>query len=312
MENNILTQIYNDPKSKKLPLLEYVQMIVNEDLNTKNCKLEDERYLNVEDERYLYDSKKIGANEISFCFENNPIFRVGNCIRKLYFQINNAIGEDKDISDIEMIERNHLVVKQWIDKFKLVGIYEEPKKQRIKTAGIEIESTEDGFINDPSSQNNINYALMIKPVNDTAFSILNVCWAEEPMILPIHIPEIILNLLILKKPIKLIYVGKNNPSKVQEFNIGTSNKKLKINGVVQSFIEIDGVLQDIKEIGYALNNNMIPERKYISRILDPADAYKLADFNIVTKKEVMNLINGKEYLYWGCEKCKYSNICNSY
>ena len=312
MENNILTQIYNDQKiTEKKTLFEYVKILCDEEMNTINNKLKEEKYKNAEDDRYLDENKIFKANEFSYCFDGKDLLRVGNCIRKLFFQINNTIGLPREIEEKELYERNRLIINQWIDKLSFLKIYEEPKNEIIEQFNIQIQSTENGFIYDPSK--NIKYALMIKPVNDTSFSILNTIWPQslEPTILPIHIPEVILNLLILKKPIKVLYVGKNNCGKIQEFNIGISKQKLTINRVVQDHININYIFEDLKETSFAFTNNVIPPQKYKEVIIDPADAYKLSELNIVNNKESALLANGKPYRYWQCNDCRYKNTCNS-
>lgn len=314
MENNILTQIYNDPKNEEPKgLFEYVKILCDKYANTINNEINENKYKNAEDGRMLDKDKVFKASEFGMCIDNKELLRVGPCIRKLYFQLTGTIGLPREIEEMETHERNKLVVKQWLNKFDYLQITREPEHKVIEQAGIKIQSTEDAFIYDAVRRN--TYVLMIKPVNDTAFSIRDRVFPSfanvKPQILNSHIAEVILNMIILKQPVKLLYVGKNNCGMVQEFNIGVSKQKLVVNGEVKELIDVTSVFRDIKETAHAFLNDMIPPRKFNEYIVNQQDAAELFDLGFVNKKELQEILNGKPYVNFYCNSCRFREVCKS-
>lgn len=314
MENNILTQIYNDPKNEETKtLFEYVKELYDKHINTINNKINEEEYKNVEDSRILDKEKIIKASEIGMCIDNKELFRIGPCIRKLFFQLNGTIGLPKEVEELELHERNEVIIKQWLKKLNYLKIFKEPEHKIIEQYGIKLQSTEHGFIYDVTKNN--TYALMIKPVNDTAFSVRDKVFPNfpnvKPTILNSHITEVIINMIILKQPIKLLYVGKNNCGMIQEFNIGISKQKLVVNGEIKELIDVTSIFNDIKEIGYALLNDMIPPRKFCEHIVNQQDAAELFTLGLVNKKELQSILNGGTYINFYCNSCRFRELCKS-
>lgn len=314
MENNILTQIYNDPKNEdKKGLFEYVKILCDKYANTINNEINENKYKNVEDGRMLDKDKVFKASEFGMYIKNKELLRIGGCIRKIYFQLTGAIGLPREIEEIELYERNKLVVKQWLNKLDYLKIIKEPEHKIAEQCGLKIQSTEDAFIYD--ARNNMTYALMIKPVNDTAFSIRDKIFPNlphlKPQILTSHITEIILNMLILKQPVKILYVGKNQSGLVKEFDCGILKKMLTVNGEVQEQINVMSIFNDLQETYHAFKENIIPPRKYKKYKVNQEEATELFDLGFINKKELTEVLNGKEYLNFYCNSCRFRNICNS-
>lgn len=314
MEKNILTQIYNDPKNEKPKgLFEYVKIFCDQYVNTINNEINESKYKNAEDERTLDEEKIFKTSEFGLCIDNNELYRVGPCIRKLYFQLTGTIGLPREIEEIETHERNQLVIKQWLNKLDFLKIIKEPEHKIIEQYNIKIQSTENAFIYDAKKNN--TYALMIKPVNDTAYSIRDKVFPNfpniKPQILNSHIAEVILNMIILKQPVKLLYVGKNQSGMVQEFNIGISKQKLVINGEIKENIDVTSIFKDIGEISHAFLNKIIPPKKFNEYIVKQEEAAELFDMGFINKKELQEILNGKPYKNFYCNSCRYREICNS-
>lgn len=313
MQNNILTQIYNDPKSENKPLFDYVKFFCDKYVNTINNKVKEEKYKNAEDSRILDNEKIIKASEFGMCIDDKELYRTGSCIRKVFLQLIGAIGLPREVSEIEIHERNNLIIKQWMNKLDFLKIIKKPEHKVIDQMGLKIQSTEEAFIYDPRS--NITYGLLIKPVNDTAFSIRDKLFPQfdnqKPQILNSHLAEIIMNMLILKKPIKIIYVGKNDPKLVREFDCGISNKRLTVNGEIKENINVLSVFKDVKELQHALDNNIIPPKKYKKIQTNQEEAIGLFDLGFINKKEFNEILNGKEYLNFYCNSCRFRNVCNN-
>lgn len=315
MENNILTQIYNDPKNlEPKELFEYVQDLYTEYINSINNEIGENSYKNAEDSRMLDEEKILKANEFGMSISNNELFRTGSCIRKVYFQLNGAIGENRKIDDVEIEERNKLIIEQWLRKLEFLKILAKPEHKVASENGLRIQSTENGFIYD--ARKGMTYALLIKPVNDTAFSIRDRLFPSfpnmKPDILNSHVPEIIVNMLILKQPVKILYVGKNNPSLVREFDCGISNRLLTVNGEIKENINVLSVCEDIKQLNYALEEKVIPPRKYKEYTgISQEETADLLNLNFINKREMTEILNGKPYLNFYCSSCRYKNICNS-
>lgn len=313
MKNNIIFQIYNDEKIvDKKELFDYVKELYNEHINSINC--DNDQYKNVEDNRFLDEKKIIKANEIGYTIDGKEHCRVGSCIRNTFFNINNSIGLPISSSEIDLYERNQLIKKQFIDKLKFVQIYEEPKNIIVSQKNLSIQSTEDGFIYD-AKKNNI-YALLIKPINDSAFAVKNVLAPTyenlKSDLMPVHIPEIIVNMLILQKPIKIVYIGKNNPDFIVSFDCGINKQKLTVNNERREYLDISYVSTDMKELNHALETNIVPPRKYKNIILSKEEAVEMFELKMITNRELNDIINLKEsYLDFHCTNCKYKNICDS-
>lgn len=315
MENNIITQIYNDPKNTEpKELFEYVKELYEKYINSINNEIGENQYKNAEDSRILDNEIIFKANEFGFCINNDELLRVGSCIRKLYFQLTGAIGEPRKVQELEVHERNKLIIDQWIKKLDFLKIIEKPEHKVITQAGIKIETTENAFIYD--ARKNTTFALIIKPINDTAFSIRDIIFPTfsniKPQILNTHIPEIILNMLILKQPVKLLYVGKNNPEMIKEFDCGITRKKLVVNGEVKEEIDVTYIFEEIKQIAYALLEKVVPPRKYKEyKALNKKQISDLFELKFINKKEMTEILNGDSYINFYCKDCRYRNICNA-
>ena len=201
-----------------------MQEVYNTYINTLNN--ESEVYKNTED-RKIYIEKIFKASDFSFCVSELEELEIGHCCRETYFRFKNSYQDNVTSKVTEDIEKNMLSKEQFLRKLKLVDIYKESENTIVNTFGLNIETTEDGFIYD--YERDKEYILLIKPVNDSVGIIKNKVWNKfNAKPLSYHIPEIMLNMFLIRKPLKLIYVGKNNSELYKEFNFGFQDSCLSI------------------------------------------------------------------------------------
>ena len=204
-ENNIINQIIQDNIKKKengenieqTSWIQIMQEVYNTYINTLNN--ESEVYKNTED-RKIYIEKIFKASDFSFCVSELEELEIGHCCRETYFRFKNSYQDNVTSKVTEDIEKNMLSKEQFLRKLKLVDIYKEPENTIVNTFGLNIETTEDGFIYD--YERDKEYILLIKPVNDSVGIIKNKVWNKfNAKPLSYHIPEIMLNMFLIRKPL---------------------------------------------------------------------------------------------------------------
>lgn len=314
-ENNIIQQIYKDENMVDTKTtIEYVQDLMKMYYSTLNNEEGEKAYLNNEDFRILTGPTYLRPNEVGMVL-SNPNIRVGGCRRELYLKINGAIKEDKDLSEIETIERNNLIKQQWLDKFnfcKVLGEYEDSEEKMCFSTTF--RSFEKNYIMD--YKKNKKYTLLIKPVNDTAYSVRDTIWPSNPMMQPkmmyIHLPEAVALMYYYKAPVKLIYVGKNNTEMFQEFNIGAKSDKVTINGAPLEFTSLSTFITEIENTRDIIKGDKIPPRDFnIEQVLDAQTINEMLDLNIINNRTASGLLRGDRYTDFKCQSCKYFNLCKT-
>lgn len=314
-ENSIIKQIFEDKNIiDHKTVIEYVQDLMKTYYSTLNNEEGEKAYLNNEDFRILTGPTYLRPNEIGMIL-SNPKIRVGGCKRELFLKINGAIKEDKELSEIETIERNNLVKQQWLDKFefcKILGTYEDSEEQIVSNTTF--RSFENKYMID--YKKNRQYTLLIKPLNDTAFSVRDIVWPSNNLINPkmmyIHLPEVAVLMYYYKAPVKLIYVGKNNTELFQEFNIGAKQDKITVNGVPLEFTSLTALKTEIENTRDIIAGNRIPPRDFhIEQILDRETIDEMVDLNIINSRTASGLYQGKPYTDFKCQSCKYYNLCQT-
>jgi hypothetical protein len=314
-ENHVFNQMNKDEKVEtKRTFAESINELYKLRINTLNN--EEKAYENVEDPRVLDEKKSIYASEIGYNLNSNPLLHIGHCKRALYLRLTGAIGKDREVGELESIARNMFVKTQWLEKIEFAQLNCESDSENDSFArdirGLNIMTTNECFVKDYS--NNRIFALLIKPVNDTAFSIRDRLWSDKykPQPLNEHLAEVATLLIYYKKPVKILYVGKNNPEMVREFNFGVSNGNLTVNGELVEGFRMADLFTQIDDIKLAFTSNMIPPRDYIRpRLLNITEIGELIKNGIINKREGEELANGKEYENFHCSSCKYREICNS-
>lgn len=313
MENNIIKQMieYDQTNNNTVKgIFDYIQDVNIIRFNAINNEIE-KPYLNNEDSRTIEKIKIIKANEIGLNLNKESLLRFGSCLRELYFKITGTISEDRQLSEIEAIERNELVKKQWIDKILYTKIGRKEEHKILNYGIVKFESTEDLIIYDPIEDR--EYGLLIKPVNDTATTVRNQIWSNwkaKPM--DIHIPEICLNMFILKMPVKVLYVGKNNSEMIKEFNFGVDKNMLTINKVIcDKKINIYAIVEDMKNIDHAIEKSLIPPRSFFKGELTRQEVDLLYDNDLINNIDSNRYLNGETYENFRCKSCRYNQLCNS-
>ena len=86
---------------------------------------------------------------------------------------------------------------------------------------------------------------------------------------------------------------------------------LTVNGEVQEQINVMSIFNDLQETYHAFKENIIPPRKYKKYKVNQEEATELFDLGFINKKELTEVLNGKEYLNFYCNSCRFRNICNS-
>lgn len=317
MINHIFNQINSDENIEvKQTLIEHVKTLYNKYINTLNN--EEKEYLNVEDERTRMKKKYLYSSEIGVNINSNKLLRIGACSREVYFKMTGAYGKEREFSEIDTTERNELVKEQWKNKLKLSAIFKE--KENIVSGelnGINIRLNFDGYIIDPLNENK-EYILLIKPINDTAFSVRDEIWPKygNPKPNNFHLAEVSSLLAILKKPVMLLYVGKNNTAMTQEFLFGLKNGLIKYKIGEDEITTNLSVVESLTSINIFktafLEENLIPPRSYQkSKELSSDEISLLIENRIINSKKGNELSRSNaEYVNFKCESCKYSKICN--
>lgn len=315
-ENNIINQIIQDNIKRKekgenveeKSWLQLMQEIYNIYINTLNN--ESEEYKNVENKK-IYIDQIFKSSDFSFCISELEELEIGRCNRQTYFAYKNSY-QDMIVSKIsEEIEKNELSKEQFIRKLKLIDIYEQPKNELYNLENLKIETTEDGFIYDYEKDK--EYLLLIKPVNDSVGIIKNKIWNKyKPIILNYHIPEIMLNMFLIRKPLKVIYIGKNNSELYQEFNCGFQESCLSVNGEKLENYNMNFLLEKIKLFGKHIEKDIIPRKIFTDINLTMDQINNMHSNNLIEDFEINKLLNGEIYKNFQCNNCKYKTICTSY
>ncbi|MGL5718399.1 MAG: hypothetical protein ACRCX2_35675 [Paraclostridium sp.] len=311
-ENNIINQIQKEAEVKK-SVTDYVNELYNTYINTINNS--DLKYYNVEDERVLDDVKILSTSEIGIDLSGEKLLHIGNCKRNLFFKLTGAIMLDKDVSEIEVLERNMLIKEQWVKKFAFAKVLVTPDDDVIEKElrGVKFKSSCDGHIKDYINEK--VFTLMIKPVNDSAFAVKDRLWPNfggKPEPLNEHLSEAATLMIYYKKPVKILYVGKNNASLTKEFNIGIQEGSLSIDGEKNEDFNMNLLLKEIDDVKKMLTEDMIPPRDYIApRQLNIDEIHQLKRRNMIISREEQELRNGKEYENFHCKSCKYRELCQA-
>lgn len=307
-ENNIIKQMIEQGKVNEdsKHWLNYVNDVWNIHTNTLNN--EKESYKNIEQERFDKQNTIFKAKDFGLFLQNNPLLRIGNCLRQLYFDCMNSYQDPRDYNVIFEMERNFLIKKQWLEKLNFCGLLKPSKNEIINFVGLSIQTTEDAFIYDYEKEK--EYALLIKPVNESTQTVKKKIFNKhEPIFY--HVAEIILNMILLKKPVKVLYVGKNKAVAGDELNFGIIQNILYCNNNPLKNIDVRWILEDLKQIKEMLEKEIVPKKSYsfeknltIEEINDLLSAELIQDFE--TKK----LLNGGTYTSYQCKDCKYRSICS--
>lgn len=311
--NHILNQMMKDEKKEDKPgFIEFVNKTYEAYINTLNNETE-KTYLNQEDPRAGKPVEILHANEIGVRFEDKFIF-FGNCKRNLFFKLTGAYKSDTPISEVETIERNELIKDQWKRKLKFLDLLvdEEPVNAEFKKLeDIKIEAKTDGKVLDFVEKR--ESTLIIKPVNDSAFVIKDKVFSDKGMPMWEHIAEAIVVVFSLKRQVKLLYVGKNNSEMYKEFQIGSQDGFLTINGEIRTDIPIRHIYKEFEAITCMFKENLIPPRDYIrARNLSVEEVNTLVKYGAITGyRDENEYLNGKIYEPFRCQICKYKTLCDS-
>ena len=314
-ENNIINQIIQDNIKKKengenveqTSWLQIMQEVYNTYINTLNN--ESEVYKNTED-RKIYIEKIFKASDFSFCISELEELEIGHCCRETYFRFKNSYQDNVTSKVTEDIEKNMLSKEQFLRKLKLVDIYKEPENTIVNTFGLNIETTEDGFIYD--YERDKEYILLIKPVNDSVGIIKNKVWNKfNAKPLSYHIPEIMLNMFLIRKPLKLIYVGKNNSELYKEFNFGFQDSCLSIDNNKIPEYDLSYLLDKIKLFEKHIEKDVIPRKIFTDKSLGMDEINNMQSYGLIEDFEINKLLNGEMYKNFQCNSCKYKTICEN-
>lgn len=311
-EHNIIKQMIEyDIVNEQTPKhwLDYVNDVWNIHTNTLNN--EQETYKNIEQERFDKENTIFSANDFGLNLFDNELLRIGHCLRELFFQAMNSHQDQRDYNMIFELERNILIKKQWKEKLSFCGLLSEPKNEVIDFMGLPIRTTEDGFLYDYERKK--EYALLIKPVNESSQTIKKRLFSNYSAPRPLldHIPEIILNIILLKKPVKVLYVGKNKANAGVELNFGIVENKLQCNEETFMDLDVKLIFQDLKKIRLSLQLEKIPDQSYFKeRSLNYEEVNDLLSNEIIQEFQTKNLLNGGTYTSYQCSNCRYRSVCD--
>jgi hypothetical protein len=303
--NHIFTQSEEEIKS----FLGMNENFYNLYINTLNN--EKETYRNVEDSRTASAKKFVETHELSLNLNNDTRLHIGGCKRQNYLKMYGFIGLPRSASELDAIEKNELMKKQLLRRFELSKVLISPKSSEVaEINGLELKGEHDGIVYD--FVNDKEYTLLIKPVNDSAFSIKNQLFGQyrKPTVMDVHMAEVFGCLLVFKKPVKLIYVGKNYSNNIVEFNIGMKSQNIYINDEVAHQYTIDSLLSEIGQYKYAFENGFIPNRDYPVTYLEVDTEVLLAN-GILSDYDCKDLKYGKQVQNFRCNSCQYKNYCDA-
>lgn len=311
MNNNIINQLYLDENAniKYDNIIDYSQFINKIRFNNMNNEIGEKSFYNREDIRLITEEKYLSPNELGFNLFGKSFLRIGSCNRQIALKIFGAISNDKELNVFETIERNNLIKKQWEDKFEYCNLLKKLPEPEIKNIfGINIKSFEKYLIKDVVREK--EYVLMIKPINDTSYMIKETIFANKE-IMNIHIPEILMNIFYFKKPVKLLYVGKNNTELFVEHNIGIKDGYIIENGKEYKQYNITDLINDAIELQNLIEDKKIPNKNYlIDSQLKVTEISEMIKHKIINNKNGNAILNGIEnYTSFQCIDCKYRTIC---
>lgn len=308
-ENNIINQILNDETiEEKKTWLEYVKDIYDTYINTLNNENVD--YMNSENEKVIKE-KLFKTSDFSLKINNSDELEIGHCMRENYFRFKNSYSDIVSSKVYEEIEKNILYKEQFLRKLKLLNLIEEPKKEVFNLYDIKVETTEDAIIIDYDKKK--EYLLFIKPVNDSVGIIKNKVFSkyQKPIPLNYHLPEIILCMYLYRKPAKIIYIGKNNPDFISEFNFGFKNSFLSINNEASDGINIKDFLEQIEYFSKCISEDILPNTIFTNETLNNSQVIDMKNYGIIEDFEVEKLLNGQKYKCFQCNNCKYKTTCEN-
>lgn len=309
-ENNLINQLLQDETiEEKKTWIEYVNDIYDIYINSRNN--EKDSSFNSEDER-AYKDKVFKASDFSLKVNEQNELEIGHCMRESFFRYKNSYQDNVPSKQFDEIEKNILYKEQYLRKLRLCSLIEEKEKIIFEIQNIKIESTEDAFIMD--YQNQKEYLLFIKPVNDSVSIIKNKLFSKfkKPIPLSYHIPEIILNMYIHKKPAKILYIGKNNSDLITEFNFGFLNGNLTINNELHNEIKLKTLISSLSYLSFSIEKDILPNKIFTDRILSNEEINEMREYGLIEDFELDRLLNGNEYKNFQCNTCKYKTTCNNF
>lgn len=306
-KNHIISQMFNDESvTEKKTLPEYINDIYKIYINTINNEEYSDKQL-----QYLQE-KNISTSEVGIKINGNKLLHIGACKRHIYLKYTGAIGNEKEVDEVEGIERNKLTKDQWLRKFEFLKLILDDSVKEGKIQKQNMHSTNDCVFMDPIEMK--EYVLIVKPVNDTAYANRDKIWPKSgtPIPLSLHIPEALALVLLFRKPVLMLYVGKNDTKLSREFVFGLKESVLTINGEKDLKFEHPFLLNEINDLVYAFENNKIPPRDYEApKVLSQEEIDIFVEHSMINKKDVYKYANGELYQNFMCKSCKYSNICEA-
>lgn len=311
MDNNLIHQMYNDENAniKFNNIIDYSQFINKIRFNNMNNEIGEKAFYNREDLRLITEEQYLTPNELGLNLYGKNILRIGSCNRQVALKIFGAISEDKEINIFENIERNNLVKKQWEDKLEYCNLLIKLPEPEIKDVfGLKIKSYEKYLVKDVIREK--EYVLMIKPINDTSYMIKETIFANNE-IMNVHVPEILINIFYFKKPVKLLYVGKNNTELYVEHNIGIKDGYIIDGGKEYPQYNITDLVNSSIELQNLIADKKIPNNDYfINKQLQVNEISEMIRNKIINNKCGNSIMNGMEnYTSFQCSDCKYKNMC---
>ena len=319
IKDNIVTQIENnDYTANDKTFFDIVNDIYNTYLNTLNN--ETLQYLNIEDERIGSNNKYIRTDELGLNIDDNPLLRIGGCERYLYFRISDKenirnIKIERTFDEIETHEKIELIKEQWLRKFKLSKVLIDLEQCDTKDiGGLKIRTSSNICIYDSDRDN--SSVVLIKPVNDSAKSIRNIIFPDfknkksNPM--NIHLAEALALIIFYRKPVKLLYVGKNDSKLFKYFDIALKDKCITIDGKIIEGINVSGISTSLGILKKSLNEDIVPPRGFVKpRLLSKEEVSILKSKQMINVFEEEELLKGDLYESFRCKTCPYRSLCNS-
>ena len=116
---------------------------------------------------------------------------------------------------------------------------------------------------------------------------------------------------LYRKPAKIIYIGKNNPDFISEFNFGFKNSFLSINNEASDGINIKDFLEQKEYFSKCISEDILPNTIFTNETLNNSQVIDMKNYGIIEDFEVEKLLNGQKYKCFQCNNCKYKTTCEN-
>ena len=118
-------------------------------------------------------------------------------------------------------------------------------------------------------------------------------------------------MFLIRKPLKLIYVGKNNSELYKEFNFGFQDSFLSIDNNKTNDYNLSYLTDKIKLFEKHIEKDVVPRKIFTDKNLNMDEINNMQSYGLIEDFEINKLLNGEMYKNFQCNGCKYKTICEN-